>query len=424
MGKQHKFMEMRAEIEGLKDDLRKLQEQVSISKKMLPEEILELFDNIQVREKLVDAFLIGIFMDKADARDKLRGLILDTSKAATIGKGSQAGKDVKDIAASVAEFLDNLKPPNNQPTEPKPTVDIPTQPQYTIGIITALAEEYAAVKALLENPQKETKPGRGAGNRYLLGEIPAENGSNHYVALALLADMGTSSAAMRAARLLKHFSTIKSIIMVGIAGGIPHPQKPDEHVRLGDVVVSDRNGVVQYDYVREEILEDRHRHPPRPPSSTLLEAVRLFQANQLDGDHSWFDFVDRACRRLKIDRPRTDVLISSSQPHKPIRHPKDKQRTNGRPRIFIGPIASANRVLRNPVKRDKLRNTFGVKAVEMEGSGIADATWDQGAGYLVVRGITDYCDPRKNDAWRSYAAVVAAAYTRALLESIPSEIFD
>jgi len=39
---------------------------------------------------------------------------------------------------------------------------------------------------------------------------------------------------------------------------------------------------------------------------------------------------------------------------------------------------------------------------------------------LVVRGICDYCDDNKNDLWQGYAAVVAAAYTRALLELIPA----
>lgn len=69
-------------------------------------------------------------------------------------------------------------------------------------------------------------------------------------------------------------------------------------------------------------------------------------------------------------------------------------------------------------KRDALRDKFGVRAVEMEGSGIADATWSHEKGYLAIRGICDYCDAHKNDAWQEYAAAVAAGYTRALLESI------
>ena len=55
----------------------------------------------------------------------------------------------------------------------------------------------------------------------------------------------------------------------------------------------------------------------------------------------------------------------------------------------------------------------------MEGSGVADATWEAEIGYYVVRGISDYCDGHKNDIWHNYAALAAAAYTRALIEKLP-----
>lgn len=55
----------------------------------------------------------------------------------------------------------------------------------------------------------------------------------------------------------------------------------------------------------------------------------------------------------------------------------------------------------------------------MEASGIADASWNQSVGYLVVRGICDYCDAQKNDLWQEYAALAAAAYTRAVIETLP-----
>ena len=44
-----------------------------------------------------------------------------------------------------------------------------------------------------------------------------------------------------------------------------------------------------------------------------------------------------------------------------------------------------------------------------------------GIGYLVVRGICDYCDAHKNDTWQNYAAPAAAAYVRALLEALPED---
>jgi len=63
--------------------------------------------------------------------------------------------------------------------------------------------------------------------------------------------------------------------MCGIAGGIPSPERPSEHVRLGDVVVSSQKGVVQYDFVkrtvkrrRTEVAEEVRAAPPgrRAPS--------------------------------------------------------------------------------------------------------------------------------------------------------------
>jgi nucleoside phosphorylase len=55
----------------------------------------------------------------------------------------------------------------------------------------------------------------------------------------------------------------------------------------------------------------------------------------------------------------------------------------------------------------------------MEGSGVQSATWAGNADAMVIRGISDYCDAHKNDAWRYYAAAAAAAFTRALIEAIP-----
>jgi tetratricopeptide (TPR) repeat protein len=72
-------------------------------------------------------------------------------------------------------------------------------------------------------------------------------------------------------------------------------------------------------------------------------------------------------------------------------------------------------LLKDPEKRDELLARFGVRAVEMEGAGIADAAWDGEVGYLVVRGICDYCDEIKGYDWQEYAAIIAAAYARAVL---------
>jgi len=296
----------------------------------------------------------------------------------------------------------------------------------TVGIIAALPKEYAAVKVMLENQREYTVPGRGAGRRYLLGEIPAADGSKHSLVLSL-AHMGDNIAATTTSLLLEHFPTVNVIIMVGLASGIPFPERPDEHVRLGDVVVSDRRGIIQYDFDKEEIIETIHPHSHRLPNTALLEGVKFLREVGSEGSHTWQALIDQATDELGITRPpqETDTLASSTFPVRVIPHPEDPKRAEGRPRIHIGPIASANMLLKDPVKRDELRDRFSVKAVEMEGSGVVDATWHHEVGYLVVRGICDYCRHSKGDDWQQYAAIVAAAFTRALLESIhPEQLYS
>lgn len=318
------------------------------------------------------------------------------------------------------------KATNPQPatTESDPTMDPTTSSlALKIGIITALPKESAAMKAMLDHPVEETRGGRNPGRRYTIGDIPSRHGGAHRVALCLLPDMGNNIASVRAALLLEDYPSVESIIMVGIAGGVPYPTKPEHHVRLGDIVVSDRRGVIQYDLQKQGDGWQETRASPRPPSAFLLDAVRHLEADWHSGEVPWMTHVPRAAKIRESNRPSgdTDKLADSQDQSVLVEHPDDKRRTPGEPLVFTGPIASSNTLLKDPKRRDALRDGFGVKAVEMEASGVADATWDHGVGYLVVRGVCDYCDSNKGDEWQGYAAVVAAAYTRALLESMPAQ---
>jgi nucleoside phosphorylase len=303
-----------------------------------------------------------------------------------------------------------------------------SSPEPKVGIVTALPHESAAIRIVLGDPPRIDVQGSGAGRAYWMGEIASLRGGVHRVVIAQ-ADMGNNIAAIRAGLLLEHFPKVEWIIMCGIAGGIPHTTKPEDHVRLGDVVVSNQKGVVQYDFVkrgtgrkRTEVLEEI-RASPRPPGAALLEAVRILESDQHLGRHPWEEILQEGLARLLWARPElsSDPLTDPSDPTKPLPYLDTPPRRGGQPRIFLGPIASANTLLKDPVRRDALRDQFGAKAVEMEGSGVADATWNHGVGYLVVRGICDYCDAKKNDIWQNYAAMTAAAYVRALLESMPGE---
>jgi|GEM_PF-449171 len=292
--------------------------------------------------------------------------------------------------------------------------------RVSIGIITALPEEYIAMKLMLEDPIiPYTAEGTGAGRRYLLSEVRSQEAGVHVVVLAMLTETGNNNASIRATQLLMHFPKVNHIIMCGIAGGIPSFDKPDEHTRLGDIVVSDRGGVIQYDFIKDTPTEEEkteQRFPPRPPDAELLEAVKILQAQSLTNLRPWEKFLSRGAGMEGGDRPSDDLNAEG----KPIEHPHDSKRTTGLPRLFLGPIASANRLIKDENYRDVIKKKYHVKAFEMEASGIADATWMSGrAGYLIIRGICDYCDPAKGDLWHGYSAVAAAAYVRALIESMP-----
>jgi nucleoside phosphorylase len=278
--------------------------------------------------------------------------------------------------------------------------------RVTVGIVTALPKEHVAVKAMLDGPVDH--------GDYVLGEVPAKGGGTHAVALTR-SGMGTTRAAARATRLLEAMPEIDALLMVGIAGGMPNPGNAWEHVRLGDVVVSDDRGVIDYGLVSKARDGDQvvteHRNPPRPPSPQLLEAVEDLIGGEHEGKRPWVDLLRRGNKLKNSARPgeETDVLLGGAA------HPVDPDRVPGEPRIFHAAIASSGVLLKDPVKRDRLRDRFGVRAVEMEGAGIADAAWAGEVGYLVVRGICDYCDQNKGYLWQEYAAIAAAAYARAVL---------
>jgi len=289
----------------------------------------------------------------------------------------------------------------------------------SIGILTALPHEYAAVELMLENPVEWSAPGEGAGRRSLLDEIPSDHGGTHAVAVVLLPDMGNNSAAIAATQLLGHFPNVRHLIVCGIAGGVPRPGETEHDVRLGDIVVSNHNGVVQYDLVKEKLnARVEHRHRPRPPGAELLEAVQYLRAEENLSRRPWEAHLSVGAKMRNGQRP-PDNQDAQGQP---IEYQPDPQRRPGLPRVFHGTIAAANTLLKNPEHRDYLGRQFDVKAVEMESSGIADAAWLSGrAGYLVIRGICDFCDANKGDVWQGAAAVAAAAYTRALITSMHTQ---
>jgi len=285
-----------------------------------------------------------------------------------------------------------------------------------LGIITALPKEAAAIIAVLGGEVVELPLIRRAHVSYYLSEFASSRSSERIeVVVALANHMGNNAAAVTAATLLSDFRSIEELIVTGIAGGIPAPQDPTRHVRLGDVVVG-LDGILQYDFLKRELGKSELRRMAVQPSSRLVSAIRQIQMAECSGTSEWQPHL----APFHHKRPSADVLHSLDTNDKSktvtIPHPDQPGREFGQPLVHYGMIGSANILLKDSAERDRLSLAYKLQAVEMEGSGIADASWNFAAGYIAVRSICDYCDMSKNDDWQEYAAYAAAAYTRAIVE--------
>ncbi len=294
----------------------------------------------------------------------------------------------------------------------------------SVGIVTALAEEFAAMRELLESPATRTVP--GDPNRYTVGSVPAVcDGMRvgaHQVALTQLRRTGTDSAAAAAANLIRSFPGVRLVLMVGVACGVPCPTDPSKHVRLGDIVVSDRKGVVGFTSGVATEAGLVHRDALPPPSAVLLDAINALAADELAHDsRPWEEYLQRLLANAVFARPPAGSDVLRDAQGRRVRHPRDSARRAGRPRVFRGIIGSSDILLRDSAVRDEFASAHALRAIEMEASGIASAAWDHAQPYGIVRAACDYGDPNKNDLWHNYAAAAAAAYARSLIERLTPE---
>ncbi len=296
----------------------------------------------------------------------------------------------------------------------------------TFGIVTAMPEEFAAVRFMLDDEERLNV--RGDRANYFIGTMPSAVADEpHVVVVTLLGETANSSAADGCANLARSFGTVNCVVMCGIAAGVPAVTEPRKHVRLGDVVVASW-GIVDYDHVvdRPDGTEQRQSHPR--PSSLLKHAANLVETHERMGNRPWEAHIDAAVS-LHPDFARppadTDVVYATDGGTAVLPHPDPLTSGHrpGRPKVHHGHIGSADRSLRNLARRDEVAARHDLRALEMEGTGIGKSSFANGLEWYVVRGISDYGDLRTGHLWRNHAALVAAAYVKALLaECAPIEV--
>lgn len=294
----------------------------------------------------------------------------------------------------------------------------PIENAPSIGYICPLYTELVAVLATFDEGlggcETET-------DEYYYGRI----GNRKAVAVHFPhGDMGPQTAYKCAERMLKEYPSLNDrqsiCLLVGIAGGV---WTKDRDIRLGDAFIATRiwswRDGEQTEHGLEstndpEKLSDRLRrkvarflYDQDALGQSIAQSVELMRKKDGANDLRW-TYPGRECDNLYLN---TYVHTSgcSCATHNVAQTTYRPPRGEEYPRVHSGLVASGNVVLKDAKHRALLQER-GVSAVEMEACGVPN-------NFFIVRGISDYADSHKNDMWQPYAAAVAAACARLLIES-------
>ncbi|KAL6691497.1 hypothetical protein J3F84DRAFT_403499 [Trichoderma pleuroticola] len=238
------------------------------------------------------------------------------------------------------------------------------------------------------------------------------------------------------------FPCIKFGLMVGIGGGVP------ARVRVGDVVVGTPEGpfpgVVQWDIGKseEEVTFELTGALNKPPDSLLKALAKMESRHEMDETEmpKYLDALKEswpkvASKYLQSDSLE-DVLFKSNDdhPYGDIDEADEEEEENCRfydeamsvrrklplteGLVHYGMIASGNQVIKDAAFRNKLIQDLDgyILCFETEAAGLPSEF-----PCVVIRGICDYANLRKNDAWQRYAAARAAALAKELLRYVSPE---
>ncbi|PYH78223.1 natch and ankyrin domain protein [Aspergillus uvarum CBS 121591] len=308
-----------------------------------------------------------------------------------------------------------------------------TPDDYSVGWVCTLPIEVEAAKATLDCIHDNLLPPNLDlnNNNYILGSL-----QGHHVVLAYpncrACDDGEEddkpSLADVAMQLQAIFTSVRVILMVGIAGAVPNTNKD---IRLGDIVVSNsavgRPGAIQY-VANGEQMEDRlfrGRALGRPTSSLFLTATRKAETAAIFGDSKIDQYFADIVRKDPVifsrPGPEQDFLFEPNYDQATIdsgesacRVRSRQPRETRRPTVHYGLIASGHHAVRHGATRDTLPHKQGELCSETGATGLKDA-----AQYLIIRGICNYADSHRSKLWHPYAAVAAAAYAKEVLSFIP-----
>ncbi len=302
----------------------------------------------------------------------------------------------------------------------QPDVVVPSASQFSeklkkvdIAIITILEDEFEAILQRFK-PTPHREPGR---RTYGICHVKTKSGYNYTIAISRCSEQGNDTS-QKLANDMIHDLNPQLILVVGIAGGVPH-----DEFTLGDVIVSTRihnlnvgaqheDGTSTFDIrggihplisdITGNLLlyQDRLAGWNEPSSIGQARPDVNVRRATISGDEEWRNRV-RASLKLHF----------GTEPNR-TRLPKFK----------TGSIASSNHLIRNPLILTQWRDIARtILAVEMESAGVYEAAQriDRQYPVMAIRGISDIIGLKRDERWTAYASQTAAAFTYAFIMTEP-----
>lgn len=237
---------------------------------------------------------------------------------------------------------------------------------------------------------------------------------------------GISSATSLVKEARSRFPELKFGLLVGVAAGIPQLDKPPlRDIRLGDVLVAvpDKLDPAIIPYELGKDVDDGQLQLLRCGYS-LNEVPKLFRGgigNIKDKDAEitvrfYREAMEQQLPDHTFDDPGQDKdprFRSENSNGQDLRLGQSSSAA-ARTQVWYGTIGSGDKLIKNALTRDDLRDKHKLIGLEMEAAGVMNHL-----PTAVIRGVSDYADKHKNKIWQPYAAAMAAAYTKAVLAHIP-----
>ncbi|KAL6810157.1 hypothetical protein V8C40DRAFT_258613 [Trichoderma camerunense] len=370
---------------------------------------------------------------------------------------STEGEDEIPVGGS-AIISQELPPADADRAETVPSVSIQTaRARFDVAIFCVLLIEYDAACLILDRIwDKDYERNEQDENIYTTGCL-----GRHNIVIALLPHTRSLADAVTTTTAQFQFTNSESALLlrVGICGGAPKFNRSGKEVEilLGDVVINRFDSGRTYRFRRTNALENRAKQV-------------LYSFSQLDAseDNLWAEMhrilfelqtkevaIGKMLKETKFKYSVTglkDRLFEAHYIHKHHFTADDCSVCNGGPDavcsyarkascqeigcderqlvlrktfreetvwgpqmpiIHFGKIASGEIVVKNGLERDKASDQAGVIAFDKDRLG----GWGN-FPYISIKGVCDYADGHRDDSWQNYAAITAAATTKAFLVRI------